>query len=335
MKLKGYFKRSARRSTPRAVIACPEGSFDLRPIVNVLEADIENALATTDGNIIVLMGEEHKTSAHILMQKLLLARLHKKGIPFAFGFEYPHNALDTTLKALANSWPDDLGPADLSQADQDGEATLKTMLAFTIDTMAPDTRASLMGFCLKNNISTRFNDAACDDDGNLTPENIDPKSPAGMAVRNIKMVANAKAHMRAKSVRLYIQHCGNKHIFGCTEKRYAYSTSLYSLFSQTEGATVIAFKPTAGPLKLNTLPKPAHTRLGQTILAHGFFNGQYTDKGYRGHETRAIETFQKHSGHEFPIFDREEELDTLKASVNAEAQSWADRARIHRQKLTA
>jgi len=218
--------------------------FDLRPVVKKI-MDMENMILDRlppDQKLVILVGEYHMNMTHILLIQAVI-QAHKQ-VPhrFALGLELPHDNIDFIDVLMETE-------------------TLTNEKPHIINAM--DSYNALFKFCRTQEIDVRFNDLARTDDFRMDADDemtaniirkhglprdvsphecpIDTRTILGMKLRNIGIVENAISHIKKSDARIYIQHCGENHVFGSKLRleNYPYEESLTSLFHQ-HGFAVLA-----------------------------------------------------------------------------------------------
>ncbi len=235
---------------------------DMRPYADaIVKQALKNLKEKPDDGkpLVLLIGEAHSAPAHKIIQMLVLKQLKEKGINIAFGIEGEHNMLPQRFSEITNRTISEEEADYIKFRDPDGILTLKTDIGFRHYSEADLSRKILNRFALTHKISTRFNDAAKNQEGDLNDQDslnrqiiqdilphktenvIIPTNKAeGIHVRNHIMVQNALKHAKDTQAQIYIQHCGAFHLMGCQIKGYEdipYQQSLSPLF-QKEGCSV-------------------------------------------------------------------------------------------------
>lgn len=237
------------------VVNCKPNPYDLRPAVAaILEAiDARRKTLAKGQKIVVLMGEEHATSSHILLQLFLIDALRKRGERFTVSIEQPHN-LWKYNKAL----PDAGYIFDPAAA-----CALSKFLAFYAADVCPVSHRKFYQYLLNNKNLVVFSDAARKESaGKRFLDQADPitrlfiqrhasnqetssqkeistgpNSP-GTKIRNHMIVDLTLGHANRHEADLVIFCGGSNHILGYDFPGFPelgkepYSTSLTSLFKQ-------------------------------------------------------------------------------------------------------
>lgn len=228
---------------PFGHLDCQENPYDLGPAVRRIMAAETSTLShmPKDAPLVIIMGEYHEAQGHALLQKAVLmahAQLREKsdGWNFAFGYESPHDYISKYT-----------GEAE---HDPDGHKAINLRHRFHAGA-GRTAHLDLLDYCVRENISVSFNDSARDQ------EHIDCREPftrtviekyfpslvgktpplragdnRGIAISNLCMVEKAIEHIQRTQARIYIQHCGQGHVFGATDEGYAFEESLSSRFRE-------------------------------------------------------------------------------------------------------
>lgn len=234
--------------------------FNYKPAIRALTDRIK-AVSQNLGQsqkLVILMAERHEHAADVFLQTSLIKEL----LPhyqerMACGIEYPHDGLGKLMAACGFN----LHPAaypTVAARDADGQRSLLVSQAVFQREEAPVAHDSLLDFCRRQSIATRFLDAAKTDDSRyldmqdqLTASIVKQyvsgyaegclipcSSIVGTALRNLAITNNALRHMQEASADTYVISCGIDHVLGNAAEGVAYEHSLTSLFRQT-GARVL------------------------------------------------------------------------------------------------
>lgn len=254
------------------LISCAANPCDLRPAVAGIMARIESVRASlrTGQKLVVVLGETHAVASHRMLQALLLARLHEKGVSgngtrLAAGVELPHNFMVTKLAdlkqpslppVLQKHFDRHIGNAGLIRAFLDDNPLIE----------APQSKAFLFNVIGARGISLRFNDVAVrygnrgsqmgvpylDERDGATRALLNGESlpvycedSLGVNLRNKFMAKNVTAHLQAINSDVYIHMAGSAHILGDHSEGASYGESLHNLLS-AEGHAVLSVLPIEG-----------------------------------------------------------------------------------------
>lgn len=243
----GYaIARNERRQRARPI------PFDLRPQVRQMTDAIDHqARLRADQPLVVLIGEYHDMPSHKITQLMLLKSLLSSAGPsaLAVGLEHSHNFLEFMMRHRMNINLPPVLRGKVSTADQTGQRTLKSALAYADPVMAPVATHTFLDFCLSQNIRTRFHDAAMSEAMDYLdvtdrateiliqkntsgpfPRKIDPLQAEGIRLRNIMIADRATAHIRETRVPLYVQVCGMLHLLGDRQWGMEHHDSLTARF---------------------------------------------------------------------------------------------------------
>lgn len=249
-----FFKAGSVTAKRPVTFTPPAGTpaTDLRPQADaILDTAIERlAKATPKRPLIIVLGETHDISSHLVLHELILDRLAPlvkgAGKKLAFGYEWDHNWLS---RAVSNATYGDVS-SDLQQCfnidDTKGTRAIKSLLAVHNFEDAPVAFKNLMMYLLKSGIPVRMDDAALGPDARgqidtsdtttrnaaqtmkLDPaEAINSNSAQGFALRNLVMARNALRHVADTGASVYILGTGGEHVLGNAAQDLAYDTSLY------------------------------------------------------------------------------------------------------------
>ena len=256
--------------------------FDLRPAVTSIIDRIEKVRKHLNGRpMVVLMGEDHYVSSHVLLQYLTLTYLKRQNITnISMGVEIPSNMPKFSLSQKGNN---DEEIENILNQDETGEISLSEILgAQNIFGAAPISQQSLLRYCLDKSIATCFADAAVleQDSDILDLEDSRNKSmiqahmlqdmpshnslePEGVIFRNLFMFDRIKTHMAEVGAKLTILKVGAAHIWGSGDK-FKFKGSLAQLF----GAANIPFitvLPFGNSFSIEEVPPEAQKYFWQTI----------------------------------------------------------------------
>ena len=234
---------------PFGHLDCQENPYDLRPMVRrIMEAEsfILDRLPR-DVPLVIIIGEHHESQGHALLQKAVLiahAALRGKSEAgnFAFGYEAAH---DYAHKFSGSPI-----------ADPHGSQAINLRRRFHAGS-ARKAHQDLLDYCVDAKISVSFNDVSCDH-GRIDYR--DPLSRAivkeynptllqktppergadyrGLAISNLCMAEKAMHHIERTQARVYIQQCGQSHVFGDINERYRFEESLSIRFLE-RGAEIL------------------------------------------------------------------------------------------------
>lgn len=277
-------------------IDCGAHPLDVRPVTRVLLAAARAAVAGGGPRtpLVMLLTEQHDVPAQIAVQYAITETLKDEGLPFALGFELPHNMAGRTLYEATQREISVERAARFSGADINGTAALAAEIGFNDRIDAPVSNRLLADMCLRRGISCSFNDAA-----DLFGDYLDmrdpatrrlarpdplglpvtPDSAAGMSLRNRMIVRKAMAHIKARGVPLYLQFCGSAHAAG-QKDNFAYASSLDALFRRAGAVTLPVFYDTFG---LSEVPAAA---LARSVRVHGLATDAFElgqEKGEAAH----------------------------------------------------
>lgn len=329
------------RARGGAVVDCAADPCDLRPAKEHILARIDAASRNLrDAQaIVILVGEYHMRPVSKLLQTMVLDHLGQDpDLKIACGLEYSHDGLGMLMESsgFAVTQP---AYAALAQNDKDGQRGLTTSLAALTLEDAPITNDTLLDFCRRHSISSRFNDAAVnretlnlDAQDPLTRAVIEqyapPEIPAndipvesnvGMALRNIIMVQNIMAHIRDTGASIYVQQCGNDHVYGHRGDGCAYEHSLCAMFEQVGIVTIPVL--TCDGDDVSTVPLAAKKAFANSVTL-----ANLSLENFRAGEDGEVTFIQKvaaHSGTQFDVFEKNTPAHrgVLGALVN-DAPSW-------------
>jgi hypothetical protein len=283
------------------IIDVSQNPYDLLPIVNALVDQIRSADLISGKPVIVLMGEEHELAASQLLQIALLKALKdiKMGAPY--GLEYPDNTL-TSMK-------------DHFKVVADAQ-TAKGFWSNAQAKRAFDIRSLMMlmehpkfhyraRFCLKENISVAFNDAAESErseymldphDADVSKalhdleyqdvKNLSRKRPDMVHVRNLVIARNIVKNLEtfAQKPQVYVQMLGAYHVLGQESdnimERYPYHESVKELLLEM-GYQVVSFS-----CLMEGIDPPENACFNRTVLAKGWDKAKM-NRGF-DHEVRRL-----------------------------------------------
>lgn len=229
---------------PFGHLDCQENPYDLRPMVRrIMEAEsfVLDRLPS-DVPLVIIIGEHHESQGHALLQKAVLmahAALRGKSEAgnFAFGYEAAH---DYAFKYSGETPHDPNGcmAIDLRRRFHSG--------------LARAAHQDLLDYCVDARISVSFNDVAVDHgkinyrdpfsrsivkDYNPALLHKTPPDRAedyrGLAISNLCMVEKAIRHIERTQARVYIQQCGQSHVFGDVGEQHTLQDSLSIRFLES------------------------------------------------------------------------------------------------------
>lgn len=309
------------RSGGGLIVDCAADPYDLRPAQAGILERVQEVSARLRGRqpLVVLMGERHMTPAVKMLQTMVLDHLAKAApSQVACGIEYPHDGLGVLMSRCGFSVASSSYPV-LKHQDGDGQRGLMVSLAALTLPDAPVTHDTLLDYCRRQGLSTRFTDAAQTEDGVLlnsadpltadvmmrcapgVPEDKIPvASNVGMALRNVAIVQNVVTHIQDTGASLYVQHCGVDHIYGHRGDHCAYEHSLTSLFAQAGVMTVPVF--TGGDADIAAIPLAASVAFDNSVIITNLSEGNFRagDPG----EADFIRALGQHSGVDFNVFEK-------------------------------
>ena len=236
-------------TSPFGHLDCQENPYDLRPMVRqIMEA--ENWLLDRlppDRPLVIIMGEHHDSQGHKLLQKAVLMAHEEmsgqsKAGKFAFGYENYHDYVHRFTGKRID--------------DPNGCEAVKTHRTYFMGDIHK-AKQDLLDYCVDKNISVGFNDVSCtgqkiDYTDPFTREIVSKHYPEllkktppdrssnrrGHAISNLCIVEKALEHMQRTQARVYIQQCGQAHVFGCKELGYPIEESLSKRFKE-RGAEIL------------------------------------------------------------------------------------------------
>ncbi len=328
----------SRRSTLRAKDLPPtayqvncRNPWDLTKAKNAIVDQIETvsqSLRTTGSSqkIIVLMGEDHYTTTHKMLQSKVLQEMVARHHACVFGYEISHNYLETSLekspyfsKKIAKK---------IHENDPLGDVGLRWLLTFGL--LPPSTKSVFLT-TLQQSIPFAVTDAADDRLGkkntdeifldendpltarfikargrNVT-EKISAVSSDGMAIRNSVMVENMLNALDRHGRTIGIQQCGQAHVFGDVDFRkydeiFLYEDSLSAQFTQA-GAIVIPVLFSNSKSK-GIIPRAAHESFENLVYISGIANARYAVSEAED-ELRFMAALNNSTEHRVPIMTRE------------------------------
>lgn len=257
--INGLFRLKNGLTNHHYVTANPN---DLAPTINILTDTIDDKLRTADRSpdkpLVILLGEEHATPSHKMIQISALSYLvqcgHKDDLLFAV--EGSYNLLSKYIEGRYElSIPKNFNE-NLHIHDPKGHLLLHAILEKSPYPYAPQSDNHLFKHYLHHNISVLFNDAGRDGDIlspsaplthaiakdkygidlYRTPIVIDTNNPdfdrRSVDIRNDVMVTRALHTAKSDGRSIIVQHCGQAHTHGNEEAGVAYSTSLTKRYQE-------------------------------------------------------------------------------------------------------
>lgn len=327
--LNGKFQSASAQDGGRRVVCGSE--YDLRPALDVIQTEIERR--TQGGRpLVVLMGERHDAPAHIALRQSVIERLLTSSSPIACGLEREHDLLGAIVESTFQ-YPltGELRDA-LDVLDPDGQNMLKAYKATRKAVESPVMDKNFISFCLAEEVSVRANDAAaswalapggvskrCLDMADLaTCKILQRHAPAlqgkdvtfisaeGVYLRNRLIVERVLGHMNDSGAQVYVQSCGNSHIYGDKFGHKHFVQSLSALFNQA-GMDVLPVFVSSKAYDEGLIPAGAEAMRQQGVVVSGLSERLFEYKGYGSEfsdeydESCLIEAISKHSGGAFKI----------------------------------
>jgi len=265
--------------------------IDLRPIANeIVRKTIQRMkLAHKESQkqpTVLVLGEQHQTASHMVVQMLVLKKLKESNVNFVIGTEDEHNFISEvfdhyTQRKVTGSARKHVSKK-IADNDMDGKHSLSAFIGIHSEPGADLSHKTLYSFILNSGISTKFNDAVTKwDSYNLdmndkitnkitkkiinTKKPIDATKPNGMYARNSIMVHHALSHAEANKAKLYVQICGTSHVLGDFDDKAPYRQSLTALFKKAACPVVAA---QLSYLAIRT-PNNAHKSLSKNEVIWG------------------------------------------------------------------
>ena len=267
-----------------AIVDCSANQLDLRPAVDEIMSAVNWILdrIPEDVPLVILAGEDHWRSIHVVLQQVVLAECLKSKIPVALGFELAHDYADRLVES----------GKIISFDAFNFSKEVKNYAAYQSypTKLAPLAHKALLSFCLRNGISTSFNDLSVkgsgsswkinlEDDftramfaeafGSELNEDVSPTKSNGINLRNRAIVSNAMSHIKRARSRLYVQATGSAHVFGYEDFGWPYDESLCKKFFE-EGCAVLPVLPeSSAEFSGFSFPPDASEALQQSIIIKG------------------------------------------------------------------
>ncbi|OFW96448.1 MAG: hypothetical protein A3J37_07075 [Alphaproteobacteria bacterium RIFCSPHIGHO2_12_FULL_45_9] len=256
-------------------------AFDLSPAINAILDRVEKVRSHLNGRpLVVLMGEDHRISSHIILQLLTLSKLHRKyKRDVGFSAELPYNVAIPLWMQRGHSIEE---AKIILSGDSDGQLSLKEILNRELSIDAIQSHGALWNHCLTKGISTCFADAAehpkngswidWEDEkvreaasiGHLNGiSHLNATTSVGVDVRNIFMSKQVASHMKCSGIQVMVMGVGAAHIFGLQEK-YEFEGSLARHFERAN-IPFIAIMPFGRALSIHQIPTEASRFFGHTI----------------------------------------------------------------------
>lgn len=210
--------------------------YDLRTAQQFIHAHVKARLAAQENcPLVVLYGEQHQRTSHVLLFQMVVDQLHKdvelrKTYRLGVGLECPVDIIDRIM------------PQHTHLTDQQ---QLQILLNTHTFDHTPEANHNALTHLIQRNISTRFIDAAQSadfidrnhpttcaamDHNDWPDRSFSIGTPESMALRNAVIVELARAHMSAEHLKLYVIKCGRAHVSGFAAKSMAYEDSLTARF---------------------------------------------------------------------------------------------------------
>ncbi len=309
--------------------------YDLRPFTKAILQKIEDELTDLPSGtpLFVVVGENHNKPAHRVLLKHLIANLFDRQLEnptqrVSIGFEYARDFIGQLLHT-ANS---PLSPEDLDKliaSDPDGQKALKLMIANQSDmTAAAISERSLKLFLYFNEISFSCNDIRRG--MFFTPKTLE--NPDIIYERNRTLAENAMLHAERSKAKIYIQHCGQMHVFGKSNQHdpgadiYPYEQSIASIL-QTAGASVLPVLLDDDPRSIAAIPQPAQSQADNAFFIQGLANDYVFNPLQPPYETDVLKKIVTASGGDVLLWKGTEQKKLLKKEIKQQIPHWLNQIR--------
>lgn len=283
------FSRARRPETPPETVSDPDR--DAAAIVDNAERAAAAILARRealdregreDAPLVVLAGEKHGVSAHIVYHMLILRRLLESGQKIAVGLERPYDFLPFMFFQTEKRRKDQSVAAEILRRDLSGEVALKTdLLCFNVR-HAVHAGAAFTRFLLDRRIPSALLDVAETDSAidvrdpfaaaslkrcfGFVAEGIRCRSLDGICVRNDHMMRKARIFARETGARILFQRGGAGHAAGYRDMEAEYSLS--HRFRRA-GIPFFALLPLCRDFSVSDLPPNHNLKKGDVLVAQG------------------------------------------------------------------
>lgn len=210
--------------------------------------------------VVLLLGETHPVSSHILTHMGVCQALLEKGFSVFVGLEVPHNKLAEVFEFSRKV------PLPSSFSDHENIYSAKAYIASEFPSYAPVTNMAEMQYLLSHPARGRslkfdFIDMAQTREDTLdirdaptssvvrslrhtlhkhNIHNIETTSEDGVCLRNSFMFDRIRARIEQDQPDFYLCHLGLCHVAGHLEEGFDYDESIHGLSSEYEDMTVIA-----------------------------------------------------------------------------------------------
>lgn len=340
-----------------------DNPYDLRPALDAVQAEIERR--TQGGRkLVVLMGERHDAPAHVALRQSVIERLLTSSSPIACGLEREHDLLAVIIEgAFQHPLAEGLRDA-LCALDRDGQNLLKAYKVAMRAVESPVTDKNFMNFCLAEEVSMRVNDVAMSRalaPGGERRRCLDTTAPAmqdiirshapalqgqdvtfvsaeGVHLRNRLIVERVLEHMNDSGAQVYVQSCGNSHIYGDRFGHKPFAQSLSALFNQA-GMDVLPVFVSSKVYDEGMIPEGAEAMRQQGVMVSGLSERLFEYRqGYEFSdeydESLLMEAISKASGGVFKIMPEANvgRGSLLWNEIESLIPSWVDETREQMKK---
>lgn len=334
------------------LIAVPEGSHDVRPVMDELAELIRERKG--DKPLVILTGEVHHVVSHVALPQIAMqsARMANPDFKIAHGIERSHNLMDILLRDRDDR--EVAGIRNLTEA----------YIQYENAPGAPVTRRNVMDYCLRHHIPVEAVDAAGSPDGDGNLDQSDPatrmlveiharhllreKIPGGEAeglrLRNIMAFHRIKEHISATGADVYVVPYGGAHLMGWkrmeerNEGPFPTNESLGQLFYNDPDVDVMMVFPNYPGLGTEQIPEDVDRGLlGKTVVVDGLSPQFYwqqkenpeevnTELGLQ--EAAFLREMGRQSGGAFELSDEVQHMVALAPPVGVESPAdWGASAR--------
>jgi hypothetical protein len=226
---------------------------------------ISERVAEKKGPLIVLLGEFHHVSSHVVMVQALMEGLQRSApnLSFAYGLERQYDLLEKIMTEKLGTVAPPHQRGAITAADKDGKQLIDAYLQTEVVPGAPMSRHNVLAFCRAHNVSVRAVDTTLGDEDPLARLMIERHAPhlvgteirgisiEGMHLRNRAVVARTQSHLQDTGADVYFLPYGSAHLLGWNkgievEHDYPTSQSLGALFDQQGIQTLTVFQTWSG-----------------------------------------------------------------------------------------
>lgn len=325
------------RDFPAEFVDCSGNPYDVRPATDkILDMAAKLTREKQDGKpVVILMGENHDTSAHMVLQHDLVSRLSQIKAKASLCFEYSNNIAfelaPSILKDVAKQVGlsgDDMAALDLPEDiryqfhiyDKNGlmGIAIHSFNGSRLD-RSNVAKQNLKRFCYNHRFPCAFTDVAkkySDSDDYGTLDNGDPDvgyyarelgfseeeystiCPEGMAIRNAVIAERIMECADHNNSDVVVQITGMAHVFGEMSQGFAYEHSLHAALEK-HGAHILPVIIDKWKFS-HKIPEGAEKAFAQSVFIKGLpessFEPDEADK-----ETALISRMHKESGGELKI----------------------------------